>query len=317
MRNSLSGSIVAYAALASGLIAILANFYYMELLSYSVGFDAGAATILNSYNVTPSGAILTALTGSSSLLVAVHITYIMLPFAVIMLSIGIIWLFFKAYARLTSAAIIFASFAFMLMLTLLNIDFPLGAFTTIAPYSAVVLGLGSGVYELVHLSRKPGSKRSIRPIQIDPSMPYSNMQLLSNRLMKSLKGDLHILDMHFDEKAIANLSRLLRNNYENYKNIYILTSSERLGKDFERSYNDFKAELANKSITIELRVMPEDDAHAQHERLIMDESNAYKIPPLNIINKKSEHIVGVSHGEAEKRFDSIWLRSTKYENFNT
>ncbi len=41
-----------------------------------------------------------------------------------------------------------------------------------------------------------------------------------------------------------------------------------------------------------------EEAARQHERLIMDSDLAYKIPPLNIINKKNEHIVGINGREA-------------------
>ncbi|EQD46801.1 hypothetical protein B2A_08729, partial [mine drainage metagenome] len=64
-------------------------------------------------------------------------------------------------------------------------------------------------------------------------------------------------------------------------------------------------------IGFEVRVMNPEDAAAQHERFIVDSERAYKIPPLNIINKKSEHIVSIKHGEALRRFDYMWGRGRK------
>ena len=59
-----------------------------------------------------------------------------------------------------------------------------------------------------------------------------------------------------------------------------------------------------------------EDAVEQHERMIMDSEKAYKIPPFNIINRKSEHIVQLEYSGSRKRFDDIWNRSTKIENFS-
>ena len=46
----------------------------------------------------------------------------------------------------------------------------------------------------------------------------------------------------------------------------------------------------------------------------MDSMLAYKIPPLNIINQKNEHIVGINIREVQFKFNNLWAKATKFEN---
>ena len=306
---------LAYMALISGFIAMLSDFYYMQVLSYSVGVVRGVTSIINAYNITPSNTLLASLSGASSLDVAVHLTYIMLPFALIMFAVGAIWLIGRSAYRVLSIGMLFSSIIFALLLAVLDADSYLGLMIGLGSFLGVALGVISSIKELQISNAKQGS-RVPRPISINPETPYSNILVLSKRFFGKLKGDISILDMHFDSKAIENLLALISGNEHNHGSLRILTTANRLGSHFERGYFDFRDELANKGISLELRVMSDNDAVQQHERLIIDAQNAFKIPPLNIINKKSEHIVAINRREALSRFEEIWQRSTKYENYN-
>jgi hypothetical protein len=135
--------------------------------------------------------------------------------------------------------------------------------------------------------------------------------VLSRELFSNLKGDVKIVDMHFDSAGMENLALLINDSKANYSKIYVLSNGERLGADFRKRYSNLVAELSNRKIYFEVRIMNTEDAAAQHERFIVDSGHAYKIPPLNIINKKSEHIVSIKHGEAMRRFDYMWGRGSK------
>ena len=319
MQDNLSkGSnhaILAYSALLSGFIAMLSDFYYMQILSYSVGLVKGITSMITEYNITPSNTLLASLSESSAVVIAVHITYVMLPFALIMFAIGTIWLLGKQSYRVLGIGLIFSSVVFGMLLGVLNTDFYLGPIRGLGPFLGVALGIIAGSLELSYSSRRR-SVHSARPININPDTPYSNMLVLSRKFFAKLSGDMSILDMHFDNKAVENLLLLLNGNEQGHGLIRVLTSANRLGSHFERSYFDFKEELSNKGVSLELRVMSDTDAQQQHERLIIDSQSAYKIPPINIINKKSEHIVSINRSEALSRFEGIWQRSTKYENYN-
>jgi len=306
-------NLLPYAALAAGFIAILSNFYYMQVLSYSVGVVGGAASIIKHYNITPSNSLIASISESSAISIAVHITYVMLPFALIIFAIGIIGLFVK-YNRALGFGMLFSSVVFGMLLFVLNSDFYLGIGLEMLAFAGVVLGIASSLVFIARTSKKRSSK-ALRQISINPDTPYSNIIALSRKFFGKLSGDIEILDMHFDEAAIENLSLMLKGNSTGGRSIRILTSASRLGSHFDRSYFDFKQELSNKGVLLELRVMSDSDAQQQHERLVIDSNGAYKIPPLNIINKKSEHIVSISRPDAQARFDEIWQRSTKYENY--
>ncbi|MEM0154543.1 MAG: hypothetical protein QW814_01760 [Methanothrix sp.] len=308
-------AVLAYAALISGFVAMLSDFYYMQILSYSVGLVKGITSIITEYNITPSNALIASLSGSSAIAVAVHITYVMLPFALIMFAIGAIWLLGRQNYRVLGIGLLFSSVIFGMLLAVLNTDFYLGPVIGLGPFLGVALGIIASSLELSYSNRRR-SAHSARPININPDTPYSNMLVLSRKFFAKLSGDMSVLDMHFDNKAVENLLLLLNGHEQGHASIRILTSANRLGSHFERSYFDFKEELSNKGVALELRVMSDNDAQQQHERLIIDSQNAYKIPPINIINKKSEHIVSINRSEALSRFEEIWQRSTKYENYN-
>ncbi|MCL4372376.1 hypothetical protein M1373_03605 [Candidatus Marsarchaeota archaeon] len=304
---------LAYAALIAGFIAMLSDFYYMQVLSYSVGLVKGITSMITAYNITPSNTLIASLSGSSALAIAVHITYIMLPFALIIFAIGAVWLLGRQSYRVLSVGMLFSSIIFGMLLGVLNADFYLGPLIGLGPFAGVALGVAAGAIGFSDSSRRHGSY-SLRPISINPETPYSNMLVLSSRFFSKLSGDISILDMHFDDKAMENLLMLMEGHVQEHSLLRILTGTSRLGSHFHRNYFDFKEELSNKGISLELRVMPGNDAQQQHERLIIDSKNAYKIPPMNIINRKSEHIVSINRSEAVSRFEDIWQRSTKYEN---
>jgi len=84
---------------------------------------------------------------------------------------------------------------------------------------------------------------------------------------------------------------------------------------FNTNLVDFRNELNELGVVLEVKLMDDKDAVQQHERLLMDDSIAYKIPPFNIINKRAEHITSVNVKEAHLRFQHLYDRAIKLENF--
>jgi hypothetical protein len=154
-----------------------------------------------------------------------------------------------------------------------------------------------------------------KEMRTDPNTPYSNMVRLREEIFSTLGGDIRIVDKHFNSQALSNLHRLLESSLQSIKSIEILTSRDMLDSGFNENYTDFKNELNNRGIALNLMLMGEADSAAQHERFIFDGTRAYKIPPLNIINRKSEHIVSLGQGEAERRFDALTKNAIKYDNY--
>lgn len=317
MEADKSRRLNALLALAAGFATLLSVFYYLQQISYYLGESYGVIETIKAYNITaPPSSLATLLSASGALSVGIYIIYMMLPFEVIIFAIGIVWLFERQFAKREMALLGISSFVFLLLTAVLEFNFNFGGAVSeyYVAYIGAVLGITASIYPYFYGVKRAGTRRRAYPIGINPETPYTNMLILSNKLMKRLSGELRILDQHFDARGVENLARLIGGNEGRYSGLYILSKGERFGKEFERAYYDLKEELKNRGVELEVRLMSSEDAQIQHERLIMDGRIAYKIPPLNIINKKSEHIVGVNHGEAYSRFEKLWGRSLKYEN---
>ena len=316
LDRRIKADISIYSAFFGGLLALIYTLSYMEQLAYGLGFASGSATILKYYNISsPLPSAITALiSGSGAALIALHITYVMLPVSVLSVVLAALWVFHRAYGRTGGAAIVFMAIVLLMLTALLDSDFSFGSgIGAYVPYFGYLLMLIGGAWAIIiHRTVQAGAHGSI---EINPDTPYTNIIMLSRKMMNKLHGEIRILDMHFDDKAFENLAYMTRRNIGNYTSIRILTRRDRVGKDFEKAYVEFKKELENRAIALEIRVMGGDDAVEQHERMIMDSEKAYKIPPFNIINRKSEHIVQLEYSGSRKRFDEIWNRSTKIENF--
>ncbi len=311
--------------LIGGFATLMYSFYYIQQLALNLGAYYGiqgtiTAFHLNATNVTVSKYLLLVQGQVSTLAIALHISYVLVPFAVVIFAIGVLWLFSKAYSKTMAMIMAFASIVYLIIAVVLQLDFfSFSSTKLILPgaYVGGALALIGASYVLIKSNGKTGTRRPVQQITIDPDTPYSNMKILSNKLMKKLNGDIRILDMHFDVSALDNLIQLTQGNLGRYKSISVLAKQDRLTSEFEKRYRDFKSELGNKGIAFELRVLSEKDASKQHERMLIDESSAYKIPPLNIINRKSEHIVSIKQADAAHRFGEMWAEATRFENFKS
>ena len=160
-----------------------------------------------------------------------------------------------------------------------------------------------------------GRKLLRREIRIEADTPYTNLVKLREGVFSGLSGDVRIVDKHFNSQAISNLHRLVDGNLANVKRIDVLTTKEMFDSRFLDNYNDFKKELSNSGVELDFMLMADADSANQHERFVFDDKRAYKIPPLNIINRKSEHVVSFSVRDARVRFEAMARNAMKYENY--
>jgi hypothetical protein len=298
-----------------GIITLLTTFYYMKSFIYSLGFYYGAGTIVNAYNITLSQQLLSSIPSQSALSLAIYITYLMAPVSLIIFMFGVIWFMGRRNDKTLSAVVMILAVFYLAMIIVLETNFNSGGH--LIEYSLAYIGSGLAIIGAgtTFIPQKQQAKPArATPISIDPEKPYTNISILSNRLIGKMSGEIRIIDMHFDVRGLDNLIRILGDRELQFQSIKVLAKGERLSDDFAREFNDFKSELAGKGVAFELRVMSDATASQQHERLMMDSSIAYKIPPLNIINRKSEHIVGVNHAEASHRFNKLWSEAVKFEN---
>ncbi len=185
-----------------------------------------------------------------------------------------------------------------------------------APYLGAAVSLSASLYiEYLIRSHVAKAAKGVTMLSIDPSRPFANYMALQDRLFPGMGGHLRIIDKHFNSTALSNLYRFCMPSIHNFKKITILTSVEMMDSHFSEDVKDFRKELTIPGVDLETRIMNESDAIEQHERFLMDDHVAYKIPPFNIINKKSEHITRINFKDAAKRFAYLYDRSTKIENY--
>ncbi len=310
-------NLAAVLTLLGGLALLFATLLYLRGLLVSYGFVTGTEVVVSTYNLTLTSQLASILPSLSALSLALYIAYLMVPLSLMVFAIGVAWLFTGRQDRWLAVVAMVSALFYLGLAAMLELNFNFGYSTSnyYSSYLGVALSLIGGVLVVVHGRQQSRSSRSAAAsIAINPDTPYTNISILSNRVMGRMSGALRILDMHFDLNGLDNLMRMMSGKEGRYTSLRILTRADRLTPHFDRSYLDFKRELQKKGVEFELRVLPPEIAAEQHERMIMDSERAFKIPPLNIINRKSEHIVGMNHADADRRFEKIWSSSTKYEN---
>jgi hypothetical protein len=178
-------------------------------------------------------------------------------------------------------------------------------------YAGIALGVIANAYLQYEIRAKPSVHMMHSSLSIDPSTPFSNIINLQDEIFSKMGGHLRIIDKHFNTTALTNLSRLIDGYTSNFNRITIITSREMQDSKFTANASEFEKEMSGMGIPTEVRMMDQKDSAEQHERLLMDDNVAYKIPPFNIINKKSEHITRVKAAESRARFHLLYARAAK------
>ena len=311
--------------LALGSLMLVAGSIYIlkELaILYGVGEGAVIQSISDNSNVSAS------LTYAATQLPVLH-RDILESYALLLLSLGIsgasFIMFIRRYDRFNATVSQYTMLHLaLIMVYLLLLYFVISDFYTYlqsvyiyTTYTGIAICIMMDIALEYNIRYPYASKTSktLRTLAIDPSKPFSNLMALQDGLFPKMGGSLKIVDKHFNSATLANLHRLTEPSIANFNKITILTSKEMLDSSFGSNVADFRSELSSGGIEVEIRLMDDKDAVDQHERMLFDDSVAYKIPPFNIINKKSEHITRINRGEASRRFDYLYSRALKMENY--
>ncbi len=181
-------------------------------------------------------------------------------------------------------------------------------------YFGLALSLVSGIYLQYQVNVKKAVVQK-RSVAIDPAEPFSSMIALQDEVFSKLTGDVMIVDKHFNSVALTNLHRLINDRFEGITSITVITSSGMLDSDLSKNASEFGEELDRKQVGFSIRLMADADSKEQHERFMIDDSSAYKIPPFNIINRKSEHVTRIRRSDVKARFDHLYSNSMTIENY--
>jgi uncharacterized membrane protein YhaH (DUF805 family) len=200
----------------------------------------------------------------------------------------------------------------IIMLTLLSyFQIYLSSSYIFVIWGGIALGAVANGYLQYELRVKPSAHLMSSSVSIDPSTPFSNMINLQDEIFSKMSGHLRVIDKHFNTAALTNLSRLIDGYTGGLNRITVITSREMQDSKFSLNAQEFEREMQGKGVPTEVRIMDPKDSADQHERLLMDDSVAYKIPPFSIINRKSEHITKVKSAEARARFHLLYARAQK------
>lgn len=309
---------------ASSALLLMGSLFLIQIFALLYGFANGVVAQGNLSTTTVAHPLQQIVTQAAYLHVGVLESYILSVVAIILLETSFL-LFLRRTERTNSGArkyvAMHTAFTFIYALIFAVIYTSssqyLNEIYIWAIYIAIPLSLVAGIY-LNYAMRIPTehAAKMRRNISVDPRTPFSNIVELQDKVFSNLKGHLRIVDKHFNSAALINFHRLMAGSEKQFDKITIITSTEMLDSSFGKNMADFKKELETDEVEFDLRFMDENDKVEQHERIMLDDTVAYKIPPFNIINKRSEHIILINHGEAQRRFEQLLKKAISFENYS-
>ena len=314
-----------YVILSIGALMLLfGSIYIVYKLSLLYGIGIGAATQSLAYNRSVTASVASLVLGSSGLGYGILESFVAFVVALAMGAASFILLLSrrelpsKSASRYTFMGMVL-SVVFVLLFFLAASSIPAGYNSTyeLVPYFGFLLCIGSMAYiEYVIRSRQHHTApRGRSTIAINPAKPFSNIISMQEQLFSNMVGHLKVIDKHFNSTALQNFYRLVEKDIGNFTKITILTSREMIGSSFPQEINDLRTELTGAGVELDVRLIDARDAVEQHERILMDDRIAYKVPPFNIIHTRSEHITRINFKEADSRFLQLYGRAIKLENY--
>jgi hypothetical protein len=301
------------------------SIYITKTLSIAYGMGVGSLIENVSYGVPISSVVLPEAVSLSALHTGIVESYVVSVVAVILAGASLIMFVrrndgprdsSRTYGMLHSAF----TFVYLLLVFVIVSNFysMLLGFQNgymLLPYGGIVLCIVCDGMMQYQQRFGPQPQKMKYSIGLDPSKPFSNVMNMQDELFSKMSGHIRIIDKHFNSSSLDNFHRLLGGSLSNFTKITILTSNEMMDTSFMTGINDLRKELSGASVGLDIRVMDDKDAVEQHERILLDDKVAYKIPPFNIINKRSEHITRIGFNEAQRRFHQLYSRSLKPENY--
>ncbi len=320
--KNMSTALIMLLNLSSALL-VLGAVFMVEIFSVLLGIGSGAYFQANLSKIPLQSNLQQLYAAGIPLHYSVLEAYVLAIIGMILLCIAFL-LFIRRHDKTVGGAKRYATmhtaFVFMYALVFYIISIDTGSYLA-GPYVLIIYG-AMAVAILVDLffdyalrAQRDHVARIRRSLSVDPSTPFSNMVELQDKIFSRLSGELRVVDKHFNSVALSNFHRLMSGSFGNLKSITIVGSSEMMDSNFSRNVADLKKELSAQGVKFEVRLMDEGDRVEQHERLMLDDKVAYKIPPFNIINRRSEHLIMIGRGEAVRRFSYLYSRAISLDNY--
>ncbi len=318
--------LVLIALLMGSFLLVAGAIYMLKELAYLYGIDIGATYVIQQLgsNIASSSSIAQLIGEITLLRSGLYESYALSLISLAAASSALI-LFVRRYDKGQNSQNTYSMLhsAFTVVYVLLiyvimaNLYLYLNALYMYIIYFGIIMSLAADAYMQYGLRQAAffgHRQRGKTSVTMDPSKPFSNLIALQDIFM-NMSGELRVVDKHFSSPALENLHRIAEKSITNFTKLVILTSKEMLDSGFGAAVTDFRKELGENGTGLEVRLMDDKDAVDQHERFMMDEKVAYKIPPFNIINKRSEHITKINFAESDRRFKYLYGRAISLENY--
>jgi len=119
---------------------------------------------------------------------------------------------------------------------------------------------------------------------ITPETPFSN-KLQIEQIIKSCSGHLYWVDKYFSKAGLEIINQaLFMPPKPKLNEIRILSSIDKADSNLRKSFKDFKKELENKNIKVDLRIIISNKIKSEiHDRWIMTRGKAYNLPSPDVI----------------------------------
>lgn len=172
---------------------------------------------------------------------------------------------------------------------------------------------GSGAVEvLVHIA----AEETVPPSAfISPAAPFGN-RIWLRRILEEGHGHLRWLDKHFTSPALEVLWEAVDGHRVSEVSILSLYMEDyHSGRKVRRDYGNLKAELANRGVSLEWRVIDSKLVRDTHDRWVLTDSSARNIPNVNAIfsGQHSELNVSSQRDELASLFDGYWAVAVDIE----
>lgn len=137
---------------------------------------------------------------------------------------------------------------------------------------------------------------------LDPAKPFTN-ELALRKVIRSLSGRAFWYEQHMSRKNLEPLIEEI--DPEQVSEIRLLSGPAHVTDKVKRAFESFAAEMQNKGVRVEWRILPPDVARDIHARVLFDDAAVWELPPLNSLYKGTVDSIHLSEMPRES-FEAAW-----------
>lgn len=137
---------------------------------------------------------------------------------------------------------------------------------------------------------------------LDPAKPFTN-ELALRKVIRSLSGRVLWYEQHMSRKNLEPLIEEI--DPELVNEIRLLSGPANVTDKVKRAFESFAAEMQNKGVQAEWRILPADVSRDIHARVLFDDAAVWELPPLNSLYKGTVDSIRLSKMPRDS-FEVAW-----------